>query len=133
MARKIFKPVFSRPRETRVLSGPGRLAGSPPSLYSKSESVVSTAVRSERLQAQCVHVQVVGGGHRNDFIYTFFSPHQQSVLQGTAPCNTDCWCGEKKVLAMNTQQEPTLISSIFFPPAFVNSQIAQVNRPKILE
>ena len=46
---------------------------------------------------------------------TFFSPHQQSVLQGTTfrpgcpshfqvsgrnvvPCNTDCWCGEKKVL-----------------------------------
>ena len=22
--------------------------------------------------------------------------------------NTDCWCDEKKVLAMNTQQEPTL-------------------------
>ena len=26
-----------------------------------------------------------------------------------------------------------MISSSFFPPAFVNSQIAQVNRPKILE
>ena len=25
-------------------------------------------------------------------------------------CNTDCWCDEKKVLAMNTQQEPTLKS-----------------------
>ena len=28
---------------------------------------------------------------------TFFSLHQQSVL----PCNTDCWCGEKKVLGVN--------------------------------
>ena len=35
---------------------------------------------------------------------TFFSSHQQSVLQS----NTDCWCDEKKVFAMNTQQEPTL-------------------------
>ena len=35
---------------------------------------------------------------------TFFSSHQQSVWL----CNTDCWCDEKKVLAMNTQQEPTL-------------------------
>ena len=30
------------------------------------------------------------------------------------PCNTDCWCGEKKVLAMNTQQEPTLKYSFVF-------------------
>ena len=28
--------------------------------------------------------------------------------RNVVPCNTDCWCGEKKVLAMNTQQEPTL-------------------------
>ena len=49
---------------------------------------------------------------------TFFSPQQQSVLQArrfdrvaqrnVVLCNTDCWCGEKKVLAMNTQQESTL-------------------------
>ena len=40
--------------------------------------------------ASAVVVQVVGGGHRNDFIE-------------------------------------------LFPPAFINSQIVQVNRPKILE
>ena len=28
--------------------------------------------------------------------------------RNVVPCNTDCWCGEKKVSAMNTQQEPTL-------------------------
>ena len=38
---------------------------------------------------------------------TFFSPHQQCKAH-------DCWCGEKKVLAMNTQQEPTLIKYMKF-------------------
>ena len=28
--------------------------------------------------------------------------------------NTDCWCGEKKVLAMNTQQEPTLMKQVYW-------------------
>ena len=44
----------------------------------------------------------------NFFSNSFFSSHQQSVLQST----TDCWCDEKKELAMNTQQELTRI--IFF-------------------
>ena len=35
MARKVIKPVFSRPREIKSLI-PGRLARSPLSLYSKS-------------------------------------------------------------------------------------------------
>ena len=68
---------------------PGRLARSPPSLYSKSAKR-KLCVCAKQTLASIVPVQVVSGGHRNYFID-------------------------------------------FFPPAFVNSQIAQVNRPKILE
>ena len=38
---------------------------------------------------------------------TLFPPHQQSVFQSTT-FRPDCWCGGKRVLAMNTQQEPPL-------------------------
>ena len=52
MARKIIKPIFSRPREIRVLSQEDYLTHR--YLYilkARNESFIS--VRSERLQAQC--------------------------------------------------------------------------------
>ena len=88
MARKTIKPVFSRPREISRI--PGRLARSPLSLYSKSAKRKLCVCAYCALASAGLPVQVVDGGHRNDFID-------------------------------------------FFLPAFVNSQIAQVNRPKILE
>ena len=88
MAREIIKPVFSRPREIRVLSQEDLLAHHWLVLLPEKCETKATClcVASTTMQAQVVRHCPVRNG---------------------------------------------LID--FFPPAFVNSQIAQVDRPKILE
>ena len=62
--------------------------------------------------------------HDFSLLILFFSSHQQSVLL----CNTDCWCDEKKVLAMNTQQEPTLKQWLFITGQR-KEEILQISNP----
>ena len=58
----------------------------------------------------------------------FFSSHQQSVLQ-----STDCWCDEKQVLAMNTQQEPTLEEEIHLKAAIIIRKKIKPREKNVLE
>ena len=81
MARKIIKPVFSRPREIRVLSQEDKLAVLISLSTQKAQDESFASVHSECSLASAVLVQVVCGGHREGFIDVFPPAFVNSQMQ----------------------------------------------------